>query len=131
MLVWIFCKVSHLLPYTLTVHLSVMIMARYKRVSRNNLLWFQHCIFPCPTPSVPPSLLLLVARCEKGNRFTSATTYRKISQSLTSKQFLKMKNKSIPICAQTICLTTKTVLLWQNLALPILNHTQKCELKHE
>lgn len=68
-------------------------MARYKHVSRNNLPWFQHFTFPCPTPSVPPGLLLLlVATYEKGNRFTSATRYRKISQGLTSRQFLKMKN---------------------------------------
>lgn len=70
------------MPHLLPVNLSVMI-------------WLDINVFQgitCPTPSVPPSLLLLVDIYEKGNGFTAATRYRKISQGLTSWQFLKMKN---------------------------------------
>lgn len=110
-------------------------MARYQCVSRNNLPWFQNFIFPCPTPSLPPSLLLLVARCKKGNRFTSATRYRKISQDLTNRQFLKMKNNlnktSSHLCTNNLLNNYSCVAVAKLSFANSQSHPKKCEFKYE
>lgn len=103
--------------YLLPVHFSVTVWLdtnMLPSLSRNNLPWCQHFSFPFPCLALlaPLNLLFLVADYEKGNRFTAATSNRKISQGLASRHFLKMKNNLGPMPSH-LCTYNK------------------CEFKHE